>query len=96
MDIGMAIKILRMKAGLTQEQLGERIGMSINSVSSLETGKTYPPTPTVKRLCEAFGIPRSYLMLASIDEGDFPEDKRVLYRALLEPLRKELLDEKNS
>lgn len=92
MDVGQAIKTLRLKCNLTQAQLAERCGMSTTAVSELETGKTYPPKATVERLCEAFGIPQSYFLMSSIEEQDFPEEKRVLYRALLEPLRNELLD----
>lgn len=91
MDIGNAIKTLRMKQGLTQGQLAEKCGMSTNAVSYIETGRAYPPKSTVERLCRVFGIPTSYLLMQSIEEEDFPEDKRVLYRALLEPLRNELL-----
>lgn len=92
MNIGQAIKELRLKHGMTQTELAERIYMSTTAVSSLETGKAYPPKATVERICKAFGIPTSYLLLASIEREDIPEEKRVLYRTLLEPLRNELLD----
>lgn len=96
MDIGQAIKELRIRNNMTQAQLAERCGMSTNAICSLETGKAYPPKATVDKLCEAFAIPQSYLLMASIEEADMPEDKRVLYRALLEPLRNELLDKKSN
>ena len=70
--------------------------MSDQGISNIETGKAYPPKSTVEKLCQAFGIPTSYLLLASIEEEDVPEEKRVLYRALLEPLRNELLESKES
>lgn len=90
MDTGQAIKTLRLEHGMTQAQLAERCGMSLTAVSNLETGKAYPPKSTVEKICEVFGIPMSYFLLASIEEEDIPEEKRVLYRALLEPLRNEL------
>lgn len=93
MDVGQAIKTLRVKNSMTQTQLADRCGMSTNAISDLETGKTYPPKATVERMCEAFGLPTAYFLMASIEEKDFPEEKRVLYRALLEPLRNELLSE---
>ena len=93
MDLGQAIKALRLKNQMTQTQLAERCGISTNAVSSLETGKSYPPKGTVERLCEAFGIPQSYFLMSTIEESDFPEDKRLLYSVLLEPLRNELLSE---
>lgn len=57
----------------------------------MELGKTTPPKATIEKLCRAFGIPVSYMLMAAIEEQDIPEEKRVLYRALLEPLKNELL-----
>lgn len=94
MDIGKAIKSLRQKQSMTQAELAERIGMSINAISKWELGKSFPPKDSIKHICEAFGIPTSFLMLSTIEENDLPEDKRVLYRAVLEPLKNELIEDK--
>ena len=91
MDLGQAIKALRAKKGMTQEQLAARCGMSITGGSLIEMGKRTPSTATIEQLCKAFDIPVTYLFLQTIEEEDFPDDKRVLYRALLEPLRNELI-----
>lgn len=96
MDIGQAIKKLRTERGMSQEQLADSIGMSVQGLSFLETGKRYPPKATIEKLCRAFGIPVSYMLMAAIEEQDIPEEKRVLYRALLEPLRNELLEVKDT
>ncbi len=92
MNIGQAIRLLRQKQEMTQSELAERIGMTVNAVSSWELGKSFPPKESIKRICNAFQVPESYLMLSTVEETDIPEDKRVLYRALLEPLRNELLE----
>lgn len=92
MDMGIAIKTLRVRMGMTQRQLAEKCGTSKNAVSSWETGRAWPPKGTVERVCEALGVPTSYLILASIEKEDIPEEKRVLYKALLKPLRNELLE----
>ncbi len=91
MNIGRAIKTLRQKQNMTQVDLAMRIGISVNAVSSWELGKSFPPKNSIRLICNAFGIPVSYLMLYTVEEMDIPEDKRVLYRALLEPLKDELL-----
>ena len=93
MNVGQAIRTLRQKHNLTQAQLAERCGMSTNAVCLLETGKTYPPKATVEKLCTIFGISPALFQLAGIEQSDFPEEKQVLYRAMLEPLRNELLDQ---
>lgn len=91
MDLGQAIRALRLKQRMTQGQLAEKCDMSTTAICNIELGRVNPPKNTVERLCNVFGIPTSYLLMASIEEDDFPEEKRVLYRALLEPLRNELL-----
>lgn len=92
MDIGQAIRALRQKRNMTQSKLAAHVGMSVNAISSWELGKSNPPKESVALICDAFHVPVSYLMLSTIEEKDIPEDKRVLYRALLEPLKNELLN----
>lgn len=95
MDLGQAIKTLRLKQHMTQAQLAGKCGMSVSGISYLEIERSIPSKSTVEKLCQVFGIPTSYMLLASIEEKDFPEEKRVLYRALLQPLRNELLEVKD-
>ena len=93
MDIGQAIKQLREKHGrMPQSELAQKCGVSVNTVSSWETGKAYPPKSSIELLCQAFGMSLAQFQLQAIEESDFPEEKRVLFRAMLEPLRNELLD----
>lgn len=91
MDVGLAIRTLRQKHNLTQAQLAERCHMCTNAVNRLELGRTFPPRSTVERLCKALCVPIAYFLMASIEEEDFPENKRILYRTQLAPLRNELL-----
>lgn len=91
MDIGQAIRMLREKHGrMPQSELAQKCGVSVNTVSSWETGKAYPPKSSIELLCQAFGLSLAQFQLQAIEESDFPEEKRVLYRAMLEPLRNEL------
>ena len=56
MEIGQKIKQLRYKAGLTQEQLGERLGLSAQAVSKWETAVTMPDISLLPALAETFGV----------------------------------------
>lgn len=56
MDIGNKIKFLRRKAGLTQEQLGERLHLSAQSVSKWETGTAMPDITLLPLLSREFGV----------------------------------------
>lgn len=92
MNIGQAIRTLRQKQNMTQGELATRVGMSVNAISLWELGKSNPPKESIKLICDAFHVPVSYLMLSTVEEKDIPENKRVLYRVLLEPLKNELLE----
>lgn len=45
----------RIKYGLTQEQLAERMGTSVSAISRLESGRHRPNVETLERLGRAFG-----------------------------------------
>jgi len=83
--------LLRNKRSMTQAQLAERCCMSSSAVCYLETGKSFPPKATVDRICRELEMPTAYLLLASIEEEDFPMEKRLLYHSMLEPLRDALI-----
>lgn len=50
MDIGERIKRARARAGLTQEQAAESLGVSRQTVSNWENGKTYPDIASVVKM----------------------------------------------
>ena len=63
--IGEAIKETRKKQGLTQEELGERMGVKKSYVSKIESGRNIAYS-TIIRAFKALGIPS-----ASLDLGSF-------------------------
>lgn len=56
MEIGNKIKQLRQKVGATQEQLGEKLGISAQSVSKWETGITMPDISLLPLLSSELGV----------------------------------------
>ena len=56
MDIGNKIKQLRYKAGLTQEQLATRLGISAQSVSKWENAVTMPDIALLPMLAGELGV----------------------------------------
>lgn len=56
MELGKKIKQLRFKAGLTQEQLAEKIGIGAQSVSKWENSVAMPDITLLPVLAEIFGI----------------------------------------
>ena len=56
MELGKKIRQYRFKAGLTQEQLAEKLGIGAQSVSKWETAAAMPDITTLPRLAEIFGV----------------------------------------
>jgi transcriptional regulator with XRE-family HTH domain len=54
--VGRNAARLRREAGLTQEQLAERSGLSQQYLSDLERGKLNPTVVTLYELAEALGV----------------------------------------
>lgn len=63
LTVGEKIKILRKSLGLTQTELGQRVGVQKNAVSKWECGRVEDiPTSTIKLLANLFNVPASYLI----------------------------------
>ena len=62
-EIGSRIADLRKKAGLSQEALGEKIGIGQNTLSRYEIGTASKiPVDDVERLADVFGVSCDYLI----------------------------------
>ena len=56
MDIGISIQNHRKRLGLSQEELGQQLCVSRQTVSQWENGQTVPSVDNLLRLKEIFGI----------------------------------------
>ena len=56
MTLGERIAQARKLAGLSQEQLGDRLGVSRQAVSKWESGQTNPDVAYVAEMCRLFGV----------------------------------------
>ncbi len=54
--IGLKIKLLRNKLGISQEKLAELSELSKNSIGAIERGTSSPAIDTLERIAKALGI----------------------------------------
>lgn len=54
--LGAAIRELRAKTGLSQEELAHRSGVTTGTFSVIERGRSNPTWATVKSIAEALGV----------------------------------------
>ncbi len=67
MEWNERVAAARKAAGLTQETLGEKLGVSRQAVSKWESGQAVPDLDTVAKLCLALGFSADYLLFGRED-----------------------------
>ena len=76
--IGKFLKELRKEHDMTQEQLGERIGVTNKTVSRWETGNYMPPIESLKQLSDIYRISINEILagerLNDVDYKEVAED----------------------
>lgn len=60
-DLGIRVKAARIAANLSQEELAEIVGISIQALSRIETGKTQPKLTTLRKIADKTGQPLAWL-----------------------------------
>lgn len=65
------IRDLRFRDGLTQAELGEKIGVTARSVGSYESKGIVPRNAIITKLCEVFGVSRVYLTDDAIEDPEY-------------------------
>lgn len=90
--IGKRIRHRREVAGLSQEQLAEKLELSTNHISSMECGKSLLTTRRLLALCDILGGNPNYYLLGEIEpEADSiitlikilsPDEQKTLCRLL--------------
>lgn len=68
MELGKKIKSLRLKAGLTQEELGEKLSLGAQAISKWENGMTMPDINQLPLIAEIFGVSIDDLFDLSVEQ----------------------------
>ena len=106
MTVGEKIKSLRKQLGLTQTELGEKLGVQKNAVSKWETGRVDDiPGSKIRSMAALFGVSPSYLIDDEEEESvrmddftyamyneakDLPEEKKQMLLEMAKFMKAEL------
>lgn len=92
MRLGTAVKDLRKRAGLRQEDLAERVGVTQSYLSQIENDRKEPNLSTLRRIGQELGVSLPILFFLSMDEEDVhPERKETFDRMF--PYLKDLVED---
>lgn len=82
MGIGSKIRELRQRAGLTQEGLALKIGVTPSAVGNYERGVSFPKEEVLMSLFDALECTPNELLGAAPEAGDNEREHLRMYRAL--------------
>lgn len=68
--IGKKIKVARLKAGYTQEQLAEKLSLSPRYISQLERGISFGTATTIINICKTLNISADFLFSDLINSNN--------------------------
>ena len=60
--MGQRIRSKRTEAGLSMQQLGDKIGVSKGAIAKWEKGESKPSRPYIKAMCDIFDCTPAWLM----------------------------------
>ncbi|MDK2901802.1 MAG: hypothetical protein PWR14_706 [Thermosediminibacterales bacterium] len=84
--IGNRIRQLRIKSGLTQEQLGEKANLHYSYIGQVERGDKVPSLKTLKKITKALNTSLDYL-LEPEEEYRVKSDRELLKQELVSLLK---------
>lgn len=70
MELHERISMIRKAVGMTQEQMGQRIGVSGETIGSWESGQVVPDAQSIGKLCRELNLSADYVLL-----GKEPEER---------------------
>ena len=59
---GLRLRALRLEKKMTQEQIGDKIGVGHATISGYEVGASFPTVEGLKKLCEYLDVSSDYLL----------------------------------
>lgn len=63
----MSLKMARELKGYTQTEAAQLIGVSTDTLSNYERGKSYPDIPILREIEKVYGVPYSNLLFLPLD-----------------------------
>jgi transcriptional regulator with XRE-family HTH domain len=93
-EVGARLRLERLRIGLDQAELAQRVGVSRNTQGQYESGKT-PPKADYLLDIEAHGVDIGYVLTGrreAVDPGDIDQRFLDLFRSLDRRRREALMD----
>jgi transcriptional regulator with XRE-family HTH domain len=92
MDLGLAIKSIRVQKGLKQNQFAELCNITQAYLSQIENNNKEPNLSTLKVISSKLGTPLPILFFLSLDNDDVKPEKKEAFK-IIAPSIKSLVNQ---
>lgn len=86
MNLGEAIRDIRLKVGLTQEEVCKKIKIAQGYYSIIENGRSKPSIDVLEKICDALGVPIYFLFWKATCKRELKIRQRALHDTLCDPM----------
>lgn len=69
----ISLAAARVNANFKQEEAAKLIGVTAKTLRGYEQGKVVPPTTTLRKAAELYGIPSDNIRLEVVEDGEYDE-----------------------
>ena len=66
-NMRMTLKTAREIRGVRQKEAADLLGVSVDTLSNYERGKSYPDIPVLRKIEDLYGVPYSRLIFLPLD-----------------------------
>ena len=88
MNVGFAIKVIRMQLSISQSELAQICECSQTSLSQIETGKKQPTQRTITKICNSLDIPEAIIYIVGMQADDISINKKNMYNLVYPSIKK--------
>lgn len=67
--MGITLKAARINKNLTQKEAATLIGVTVDTLSNYERGKSFPDVPIINKIEEVYGFPYSDIIFLPQNDG---------------------------
>lgn len=82
MNLGQALRKIRVQKEMTQTAVCKKAKLSQTYLSQVEKGYKEPRKETVKKLCKVYGVPPIVLAWMATEESDVQKSKLAMFKQL--------------
>lgn len=90
-SIGKSIRSIRLWKALSQTEISKKTGISTNTLSQIELGKTMPSDKSLTKISMALEVDKSLIFANSLDVDSFDTDSKKLVASAAKRLINQLI-----